>query len=180
MKCFQLDFNPFEIPSVYIRLQMQKMQKMQKLQKRWDLLVDWSIMQEELWKRKRKASGMGSKGVQLVESIVYTMTDLDRVGSHGFTVVASDSSAWKDWKYKPLRIAQRRKEVAVTQLCWNCVSLWWCQKCNFERTSLFSSQSFSICIFFTRSFFFFSAFEFFFCKKERQTGVSTQSLSPIY
>lgn len=50
-------------------------------------------MQEELWKRKRKASGMGSKGVQLVESIVYTMTDLDRVGSHGFTVVASDSSA---------------------------------------------------------------------------------------
>lgn len=31
--------------------------------------------------------------VQLVESIVYTMTDLDRVGSHGFTVVASDSSA---------------------------------------------------------------------------------------
>lgn len=31
--------------------------------------------------------------VQLIESIVYTMTDLDGVGSHGFTVVASDSSA---------------------------------------------------------------------------------------
>lgn len=86
------------------------------------------------------------------------MTGQDRVGSHGHTLWLHLISVHeKSGNVRHLEALKDGRRWQVTrdfpQLLWNCVPLWWCQKCkllltNFERTSLFSlSISFpSVCI----------------------------------
>lgn len=118
------------------------------------------------------------------------MTGRDRVGSHGRTLWLHLISVHeKSGNVSHLEALKDGRRWQVTrdfpQLLWNCVPLWWCQKCklllpNFERTSLFSlSISFpSVCIdlFFYDSFFALWVKVFFERERGRERAVLAQTL----